>query len=141
MNKLTIYLAIFLSICILACGKEDEPKPPTPQKPDEPTRVEVTALTLSKTSITLNVGGSETLTATVTPDNATDKKVNWTSSNTSVAKVVNGVVTAVAPGEATITATAGGKSATCKVTITSKSGVNAGIDDWDSGEEINGTVD
>ena len=80
--------------------------------------VEVTSLTLNKTSLTLAKNGTETLTATIAPSNATDKTVTWSSSNTAVATVVNGKVTAVGGGSATITASAGGKSATCAVTVT-----------------------
>ena len=79
--------------------------------------VAVESVTLDKTSVTLQVGGEETLTATVTPDNATDKAVTWSSDNTAVATVANGKVTAVSAGTATVTATAGGKSATCAVTV------------------------
>ena len=80
--------------------------------------VEVTSITLNKTSLTLAKNGTETLTATIAPSNATDKTVTWSSSNTAVATVVNGKVTAVGGGSATITASAGGKSATCAVTVT-----------------------
>ena len=79
--------------------------------------VEVESVTLNKTEITLDVGGTETLTATVLPENATDKTVTWETSNAEVAAVANGVVTAIAKGEATITAKAGEKSATCKVIV------------------------
>ena len=81
--------------------------------------VPVTGVTLNKTSTSLYVGDTETLTATVAPDNATDKTVTWTSSNPSVATVENGVVTAVAPGTAVITVTTadGTKTATCTVTV------------------------
>lgn len=79
--------------------------------------VEVESVTLNKTEITLEAGATETLTATVLPENATDKTVTWETSNAEVATVANGVVTAVAKGEATITAKAGEKSATCKVTV------------------------
>lgn len=82
------------------------------------TVVDVESVTLNKTEITLDVGGTETLAATVLPENATDKTVTWETSNAEVATVANGVVTAVAKGEATITAKAGEKSATCKVTVT-----------------------
>ncbi len=82
----------------------------------------VTKITLDKTSLNLSVGNSETLTATVKPDNASDKEVNWTSTNTKVATVdANGLVKAVGAGSATITATAAdgsGVKATCKVTVT-----------------------
>ena len=66
------------------------------------------------------MGQTGTLTATVTPDNATDKTVTWTSSDKNVATVDkdNGTVTPVGEGTATITATAAnGKKDTCKVTV------------------------
>lgn len=79
----------------------------------------VTGVTLDKTSAELTEGETVTLTATIAPANASNKNVNWSSSNTSVAAVANGVVTAVAPGTATITVTTedGGKTATCVVTV------------------------
>ncbi|MGN1052184.1 MAG: Ig domain-containing protein [Candidatus Scatosoma sp.] len=80
-------------------------------------KVAVESVTLNKTELTLEIGGEETLTATVTPDNATEKTVAWSSDNTDVATVANGKVTAVAAGTATVTATADGKSATCSVTV------------------------
>ena len=80
--------------------------------------IKATAVKLSKTSLTLEKGKSATLAATIAPANVTDKKVTWTSSNTKVATVVNGKVTAKAVGTATITAkTANGKTAACKVTV------------------------
>ena len=82
--------------------------------------VAVTGVSLNKTSTTLTVGGSETLTATVQPSNATNKAVNWSSNTTSVATVDNnGKVTAVGEGTATITVTTqdGNKTATCSVTV------------------------
>ena len=91
----------------------------------------VDSITLNKTSISISVGNSEKLTATVTPVNATDKTLNWASSDTSVATVAaDGTVTAVKAGAATITATAvdgSGKSAACTVTVTGGStGGNTG---------------
>jgi len=83
--------------------------------------IAVTSVALNKTSLSLNVGESETLVATVKPDNATDKTVTWVSSNTTVATVTNGIVTAKNEGIATITATAGGKSTICTVTVTQPS--------------------
>ena len=82
--------------------------------------VPVTGVSLDESSITLDVGGSKTLAATVTPDNATNKKVRWTSDNETVATVSeDGVVTAVAGGTAVITATThdGLFTATCTVTV------------------------
>ena len=82
----------------------------------------VESVSLDKTSITMTEGDSETLSATVYPDNATNKNVSWRSSNTSVATVNNGVVTAIKAGTATITVTTedGGKTATCQVTVKAK---------------------
>ena len=84
-------------------------------------------MTLNKTSTTIAVGASETLTATVTPDNATFKNVTWKSSNEAVATVdANGKVTGVKAGTATITVETmvGSKTATCAVeVITSVTGV------------------
>ena len=84
--------------------------------------VKVTGVKLNKSSKSLTIGDNFTLTATVKPDNATDKSVTWSSSNTSVATVdENGVVTAVAEGTATITATASnGVEASCTVTVKQK---------------------
>ncbi|WP_373176283.1 RICIN domain-containing protein [Bifidobacterium adolescentis] len=67
--------------------------------------------------LSLKSGASVQLTATVNPSNATDKTISWTSSNSSVAKVSDGKVTAVKAGTATITATAGGKTASVVVTV------------------------
>jgi uncharacterized protein YjdB len=75
------------------------------------------SITLDKTTLSLAVGESATLTATVKPDNATDKNVVWTSSDNSVATVSNGRVTAVKAGTATVKATCGGKTAECVVTV------------------------
>ena len=82
----------------------------------------VESVTLGKTELALVIGEADvTLTATVKPAEATDKTVTWTSSNPAVATVdETGKVHAVAAGEATITATAGDKTATCKVTVTEK---------------------
>lgn len=81
--------------------------------------VPVESVSLNKSTTTIAAGSNETLIATVTPDNATDKTVKWTSSDSTVATVdPNGKVTAVKVGTATITAAAGGKYATCTVTVT-----------------------
>ena len=82
--------------------------------------VPVTGVSLNKSETTLTVGGTAQLTATVTPTNATNQNVTWESSNPSVATVdESGKVTAVAPGEATITVTTedGSKTATCTVIV------------------------
>ena len=85
--------------------------------------VPVSGVSLNKDSTSLTVGDTETLTATVKPEDATNKAVTWTSSNSTVATVdQNGVVTAVARGTAVITAAAAdgsGASASCTVTVSS----------------------
>ena len=80
--------------------------------------VPATGVTLDKTELSLTEGESATLTATVEPENATDKAIVWTSSDNAVATVENGVVTAVKAGTATITAACGSAKAECTVTVT-----------------------
>ncbi|MDR1347994.1 MAG: SUMF1/EgtB/PvdO family nonheme iron enzyme [Prevotellaceae bacterium] len=103
-----LLVTAFAAVVCTSCSKDD------------PAPVQVSDVTLDKTTLTLIVGESETLTATVMPDNAADKTVTWTSNATAVATVdaSTGEVTAVASGTATITAaTANGKTATCEVTV------------------------
>ena len=86
----------------------------------EPPVISVSSVSLSKTSITIKEGSSESLSATVSPSDAQNKAVSWSSSNSSVATVDNsGRVTGVKAGSATITVTTsdGGKTATCSVTV------------------------
>lgn len=110
--------AVLLTTSFWSCSKDEEPVPePTPPV------VSVTGVTLNKTSTSIQVGGTETLTATVSPKDAANKKVTWKSSNAAIASVdANGKVTGVKAGEATITVTTedGGKTATCKVTVSDK---------------------
>jgi uncharacterized protein YjdB len=82
--------------------------------------ISVTGVSLNKTALSLTVDATEQLIATVLPANADNKAVTWISSNESVATVANGLVTAIAEGEATITVTTedGEFTATCAVTVT-----------------------
>ena len=81
--------------------------------------VPVKGITLNKTTVSKAVGSAETLIATVTPDNATNKTVNWTSSHPEFATVdSSGKVTPVKAGVTNIVAEVGGKSATCVFTVT-----------------------
>ncbi|MDR0421248.1 MAG: Ig-like domain-containing protein [Prevotellaceae bacterium] len=104
------------AITISACGSDDPA--PTPNPPGGQT-VAVTGVSLNKTTMSIVRGRSETLTATVAPENATNKAVTWATSNAQVATVSNGAVTAVATGSATITVTTadGNRTATCVVTV------------------------
>lgn len=77
----------------------------------------VQSVSLSAVTMTLNEGESKTLTATVLPANATNKTVVWSVLPAGFATVANGVVTGIKAGNCTVTATAGGKSASCAVTV------------------------
>ena len=86
----------------------------------EKTVIDVASITLDKNALTLYTNRdpkTATLTATVSPDNATDKTVTWISADEKIATVENGVVTAVGNGTTTITAQTGEKTATCVVTV------------------------
>lgn len=95
---------------------EIEKEPNTTNRP-------VAQITLKPTSLSLQEGKSSTVKATIRPTDAANKSVKWSSSNTKVATVSNGVVKAVKPGSAKITCTAqdgSGISASCSVTVTAK---------------------
>lgn len=79
--------------------------------------VAVTGISLDKTSLQLFVGESETLSATITPDNATSPSVSWDTSDKDVVTVENGVVTAVGVGKATVTAASSSFTAECVVEV------------------------
>ena len=84
----------------------------------EPEVIAVTGITLDRTAVEVGVGELPmTLTATVLPENASDKTVTWTSSEPGVASVVDGILSFGYMGSATITATAGEFSASCTVTV------------------------
>lgn len=99
----------FSCVTLVACVDKKE------ETPSED--VAVAVVTLNKDKAVLEAGGTLELTATVSPDNATDKTVTWSTSAEAVATVENGKVTAVSAGTATITAKAGDKSASCEVTV------------------------
>lgn len=82
-----------------------------------PYYIEVQTITLSESNISLNKGDTRTLTATVKPDDASDKTVTWHSSNENVVTVTDGVVIAVGGGNAVVSAEAGGKTAECSVSV------------------------
>lgn len=77
----------------------------------------VTSIVINQESVYLEVTETVTLEATVNPDNAIDKTVTWTSSNTMVASVLNGIVTANGVGSTNIIAKAGNKTAICNITV------------------------
>ncbi len=106
----------------------------------EESTIAVTGVLLDQSTLTLTAGGATaTLTATVTPGNATDKTVTWNSDNEAVATVADGVVTPLTAGSAIITASAGEFSATCAVTVEASENVpvtSVAIYNSDGTEEV-----
>lgn len=127
MKKAYIFAAVALLVAgvIVSC-KKNNAEPTSPVINDN--AVAVTGITLDKATITFTKKEETAIiTATIAPENATDKRILWKSSDETVAKVSNGVVTALKEGSATITATtyAGGFVASCavkfpKVTVDSR---------------------
>ena len=108
--------------CMITVLPEEEPEPepePTPEPDPEPEVINVESVALNSQNEELKIGETTTLVATVMPSNATNKKVVWSSDNTNVATVNNGVVTAVGEGSANIKVTTvdGNKTAVCKITV------------------------
>lgn len=105
--------------------------------------VAVTEVKITSTVKEVTAGKTITLEATVSPENATSKTVTWTSDNNEVATVKDGVVTGVKAGEATITASAGGKTATVKVTVkaaATSGGETGGSGSGETGGSTGGTT-
>ena len=100
----------------------------------------VTSVTLDQTNASLRVGETVTLTATVKPDDATDKTMTWTTSDASVATIDNGVVTAIKLGSATITAKAGEKTATCSITVVATPVTSVTLDQTSASLQVGETV-
>ncbi|MBR7097136.1 MAG: Ig-like domain-containing protein [Alistipes sp.] len=118
-NYLLLALAA-VALCFTACKKDNpEPKP-----------VAVTGISLDKTMVALEIDESATVQAVITPSNATNKAVEWSIADTAVATVSNGVVTGVAVGETTLTATTadGGFTATIPVKVVTEKVAVTGIE-------------
>ena len=110
------------AVCMITVLPEEEPEPepePTPEPDPEPEVINVESVALNSQNEELKIGDTVTLVATITPSNATNKNVTWSSDNTNVATVNNGVVTAVGEGSANIKVTTvdGNKTAVCKITV------------------------
>ena len=106
------------------------------------TEILVSGITLNGEKWNLKVGDTQEITATVAPNDATKKDVIWTSSNTDVATVENGVVTAKAAGTATITVKAtdsSNVSATCEVTVTADTTTGGGSSGGSTGGNTGGS--
>ena len=128
--KFFLGVAILATALLISCGKKcdkndissecyEAPCDKTDPNSEcyDPAAIAVESITLDQSSLTLEVGGSFNLTATVLPANADNKTVTWSTSVSTVASVANGKVTALTAGTATITAKAGNKTANCVVTV------------------------
>ena len=119
-KTLASLFTMLLCFAFVSCGGESGPSgEPSPAPTPTPTTVKVLGVSLDMAACELEVGTKVTLVVSITPNNATNKTVSWSTSNASVATVSNGTITAVAPGKATITVTTsdGNKTATCEVTV------------------------
>jgi len=111
-----IYYLAVVAVLFAACKKDKESEKEQEQEPDIP----VVGITLNQTELMLALGDTVTLIAIIEPADATNKNVTWTSSNYAVATVTeNGLITALAEGETTITVTTkdGNKTSGCEVTV------------------------
>lgn len=107
---------IYMFACMASCSGEAT-KPDDSNKDDTPQTIAVTSVSVEPSTLSMKVGEKSTLTATVLPENATDKSVSWSSGNSAVATVADGVVSAVSAGQVAIEAKAGNKTASCMVTV------------------------
>ena len=109
---LSFMLVLVLAFALVGCG-EDKPNPDDPNKPTEET-IKPTSIEISGQKTEIEVGEEFTITVKVLPDNATNKNVRYSSSNSSVATIKDGKVTGVSAGTATITVTASGDTKVTK---------------------------
>ena len=116
-------LALLFGIVMTSCKQEILP-------------IKVEPVTLGITSLTMSVGETMSLTATISPSDAENQKVLWSTSNANVATVKDGTVSAIAPGEATVTVKTddGGKTSECTVTV---KGANEGDGTEEDDEDEN----
>lgn len=136
MLRIAAALAALLAMTnFIGCKNDDDD--------DGDETVAVTEVKITSTVKEVTAGETITLEATVSPENATSKTVTWISSDTTVATVKDGVVTGVKAGEATITASAGGKTATVKVTVkaaATSGGETGGSGSGETGGSTGGTT-
>lgn len=136
MLRIAAALAALLAMTnFIGCKNDDDD--------DGDETVAVTEVKITSTVKEVTAGETITLEATVSPENATSKTVTWTSDNNEVATVKDGVVTGVKAGEATITASAGGKTDTVKVTVkaaATSGGETGGSGSGETGGSTGGTT-
>lgn len=138
--KFIIPLLVFSVVGLMACAGEasssspnvdssgDVNTTPIDSEPSSPTEDTVESITLSASSASLVIGESTQLTATISPASLS-VPISWSSSNSSVASVKDGLVTALSVGEATITASAGDKDASCVITVSKPAATSVTINE------------
>ena len=108
MKKYLLSAFAIVALLCVACGGGSD---------DAPTTIPVSGIKLDKSSLSLEIGEKATLTATIAPSDATNKSITWSSANSSIATVNNGVVEGVATGETTITAKTNDGGFTASATV------------------------
>ena len=121
-SKLLLGSTLLLGMLLTGCNTPTVPSGDTSQddtSEGESTAKKVTGISLNQEELSLTVGGTFTLVATITPSKADNKNITWTSSNVDVASINEGLITALSVGETTITVTTedGGFTASCKVNV------------------------
>lgn len=121
-SMLPAILVLAVATLIFSCSPQEQP-------------VAVSGISLDQNTLTLEIGATANLKATISPSNATAPVIGWSSSNPSVATVSNGTVTAVSAGTATITAIVGDIMAKCSVTVSSPPSMELLLNfmEWDLG--------
>ena len=120
MKKLISALLVLVTVllCFVGCGSSTSSTNNTPSINNTPTTVSVSYVSLSKTELNMTVGEKASISATVSPSNATNKNITWSSTNTAVADYVNGNIVALEEGMCVIKATSSnGKVASCSVKV------------------------
>ncbi len=116
MKTIKFFALALATLALVACEKKSEVDNPTGQDPVNPTE-QVEKIEITPQASTIKVGETVALTATITPSTVT-AEITWSSSNPEIATIdANGIVTAVAKGDAIIYAKAGGKQAVASVTV------------------------
>ncbi len=129
LNILTFVCALVCTLGLASCGDDTQSNTTTNTTTPSNTSqtVEVTSISLNKSEVTLDIGEEETLIATINPESATNKTITWSVAPAGIVSVANGKITALAQGEATVTATVGTKSATCSVSVNAQTQVDTKV--------------
>lgn len=133
MKKLIyVFSVLLLASSLFSCSKPAAvPSQEGKQEQDPPKQNTLNSISVSPAQVTLEVAATQKLTVTVDPENYPKDGITWSSSNTAVATVSYGTITAVAAGTAVIKAVLEGKEASCTVTVNEKQQGGGSSDEWD----------